>query len=383
MLSKTFQITALIMMIPAALMSAGYCAVKPSTSLKDKPAQTISALIKKAITDGNLDVKLPAGTYIAGPNAISIPENMSIEGSGNSTVIKLADGTGSVFLPSKGSSIVRMHIDGANGKSGGVGDGIIMLNSGSSGVTIDSVTFTGSPRTCIVTDHADNTTIRNCRFTDIFQAVSIQFSKEIRILNNTVINAKNHGIQFWGNWKWDSKGCSNIFINGNYVKNVGGGAIWGTGANFVIAANNIVDGATDVGIDLEWCDDSVISGNVVSNFENGGISLFFACRGVSISGNTILNNRPITDPKAAWWARAGIWLTYPNTESYPKDNGHRDVAITGNTITCAEGDRRAIWVGSSSDNIVIGNNAIKGGGVWSGGGTTPMKQITDNVTVNF
>lgn len=367
-------------LISATLCSTGFSAqTKQPAPSKTKSKQTISALIKAAVDEGNMDVYVPSGVYIAGPDAIRIPENMNIHGSGNATVIKLAEGTGIIFLPAKGSSISKLLIEGSKGKSGGVGDGVIMLSNGSDDVTIDSISFNGSPRSCIVTDHANNLTIKNCHFANIFQAVSIQFSKEIRISNNTVINAKNHGIQFWGNWKWDSKGCSNIIITGNYVKDGGGGAIWGTGANFVIASNNIVDGATDVGIDLEWCEDSVISGNVVSNFENGGISLFFSCRGVSITGNTINNNRPITNPKAEWWSRAGIWLTYPNTESYPNDNGHRDVSITGNTITCAEGDRRAIWIGSSSDNIVIGNNAIKGGGVWSG--TSPLKQITDNTIV--
>lgn len=377
--------SALSMIIISAILlpvGAGAAAKQPAPQ-KTVIGRDISARIKKAASEGRMEVVIPAGSYVVGPQAIVIPSNMAIRGTGNATVIKLAEGTGTAFLPGKGSSIAAMHIDGAKGRPGGVSDGVIMLGNGSHGVTIDSVSFTGSPRTCIVTDHADDTTIRNCRFVDVFQAISIQFSNQIRISHNTVIKAKSHGIQFWGNWKWDSKGCDNILISGNYVRNGGGGAIWGAGARHVIASGNIVDGATDVGIDLEWCDDSVITGNVVSNFENGGISLFFACKGVSITGNTINNNRPIIDPKADWWARAGIWLTYPNTESFPKDNGHRDVTITGNTINCAEGDRRAIWVGSLSDNIVIGSNAIKGGGIWSGGGTGPMKQITDNTTVKL
>jgi hypothetical protein len=70
-------------------------------------------------------------------------------------------------------------------------------------------------------------------------------------LNNTVINARVHGIQFWGNWKFESKMMHDLLIANNYVKNGGGGAIWGTGATRVILTGNIVDGAHDVGLDLE------------------------------------------------------------------------------------------------------------------------------------
>ncbi|MHB1458101.1 MAG: right-handed parallel beta-helix repeat-containing protein, partial [Armatimonadota bacterium] len=196
-MNNTLRYILSVMIIPMIFSSVGYSASsKQTNSSITNTKQSISTLIKRAVDENQMDVTIPAGTYTVGPEAIAIPENMSIKSSGSATIIKLVEGTGSVFLPGKGSSITGIHIDGSKGKSGGVGDGVIMLNPGSSGVTIDSVSFVGSPRTCIVTDHADNTTIRNCRFTNIFQAISIQFSNEIKILNNTVINAKSHGIQF-------------------------------------------------------------------------------------------------------------------------------------------------------------------------------------------
>ena len=60
---------------------------------------------------------------------------------------------------------------------------------------------------------------------------------------------RRHGIQFWGNWEWKNKAMTDIVLIGNYVKNGGGGAIWGTGATRVVMANNVVDGAYDIGLD--------------------------------------------------------------------------------------------------------------------------------------
>jgi len=66
--------------------------------------------------------------------------------------------------------------------------------------------------------------------------------------------------------------------------------------------------------------------------------------------------------------RTGIWLTYPNRESFKDEKGHRDITIVGNTVYCApDGDRRALWIGSESDNITVADNTFNGGDTWFGG----------------
>jgi len=106
----------------------------------------------------------------------------------------------------------------------------------------------------------------------------------------------------------------------------------GSVANLIVRqlmTGNIIDGATDVGLDLEWCEDSVITGN--------------------------------------------------NRETYKGDRGHRDVTIVGNTIDCLDdGPRRAMWIGSESDHITIPDNTIRGGEVKYGGqhNVHPLELIT-------
>lgn len=42
--------------------------------------------------------------------------------------------------------------------------------------------------------------------------------------------------------------------------------------------------------------------------------------------------------------------------------------IVGNTVYCApDGQRRALWIGSESDNVTVADNTFSGGGAWYGG----------------
>jgi len=343
-----------------------------------------TAAFKRALASGSKNIYIPAGTYLLGPECLNVPENASISGDGFGTVLKLAKDTGTVFALAPGCRLSSLAIDGKLGKSGGVTEGVVSVGSAAFCV-IDSMSFRDCDRACILTDHATDLTIRNCDFRNVGLAASLQFSSRVKVLNNTLVDAKVHGFQFWGNWKFENKASEDLIFTGNYVKNGGGGGIWGTGATRVIAANNIVDGANDVGIDLEWCDDSVISGNTIRNCENAGISLFYSCSRVSITGNTVINDREIKDPEAEWYVRSGIWLTYPNTETFKNDTGHKDISIVGNTVYSLPGRRRAMWIGSGSSNVTISANTVSGASSWQGGEhkVTPMvlKEIPDNIVI--
>lgn len=332
-----------------------------------------TAAFQKALSKGPRTVTVPAGAYLVGPKPLVFAPHVRLTGDGSASVLRVARGTGVLLQLGEGSEVSRLAVDGSAGSAGGSAEpGLVHLGRDARFATVERVAFRNCRRVCVATANADDLTIRDCDFRDVQQAVSLSFSHRVRVLNNAVVNAKLHGLQFWGNWKWETKDSEDLLFQGNMVKNGGGGGIWGAGARRVILAGNIVDGATDVGLDLEWCDDSVITGNTVRNAVNGGISLFFACKGVAITGNTVRNDAAIENPKAAWWVRAGIWLTYPNRETYKDDHGHRDVTIVGNTIVCADGDRHAIFIGSESDNIAVHGNVLRGGNSPVGG--TPLEQ---------
>jgi hypothetical protein len=108
-----------------------------------------------------------------------------------------------------------------------------------------------------------------------------------------------------------------------------------------------------VGLDLEWCDDSAITGNTVRGAVNAGISLFYACRNVTIAGNSVV----VTEGEEG--RRDGIWLTDPNRATFPGDQGHRLVAITGNTVL-AEGQqkRHGVYIGLESEDVALAGNVF-------------------------
>jgi len=321
-----------------------------------------TAAFEKALASGARLITVPTGRFAV--KQIVLPAGATLAGAGNSAVIVPAADASSPLLSMGDRTTVRdIAFDGKMTANVCISTGAVK------GVRIDSVTIENFNGAAIVTSHTDGMTIRDCAMSKVSHATMIQFSSRIKVIGNTATDCVGHGFQFWGNWKWSSKQCFDLQFIGNYCKDTGATGIFGCGAVRAIVANNIVDGANDVGIDLEWCDDSAITGNVVRNVINSGISLFFACKGVSITGNTVINDRPIseTEAKRAWWVRSGIWLTYPNRDVYKKDFGHRDISIVGNTILCADGERRAMWIGSEADNITVSGNTLSGGKIWQGG----------------
>lgn len=328
-----------------------------------------SAAFKAALTAGAHHVRVPAGTYAIGPEALEVPENVALVGDGRATVLKPAPGTGELLRLKTGARVRDLHVDGEDVEAGSVSDGLIVVQYADR-CLIDSVSVSDCDRACIWADHGHDLTIRGCDFRKVGLGVSLAFSNRVKVLGNTVVDARVHGIQFWGNWEWESIQSEDLIFANNTVKNGGGGSIWGAGARRVVMTGNIIDGATDVGLDLEWCEDSVISGNTVRNCKNAGISLFFACKRVAITGNTVVNDREIDDPEATWFVRSGIWLTPPNREEFPGDHGHEDIAIVGNTVyspPSEKGERRGMWVGSEVKNVRIESNAISGPGIFYGG----------------
>jgi len=352
-----------------AAMTLRGCHAGPS-SAKDRALTGTYTDLASLIQPGSHVLHLPEGHYQLGPATLQIPTNFQLIGAGPTTVVHIAAGTKVALQLVSGSRLSNIRFDAHGVAPGSVNDFFISLPSDTSNVTLENLQILDCPRCAIGLDHARDVVIRNCHFERIALGVNVLFSRNVRVQDNTVIDAKIHGLQFWGNWKWQQQAAENLLFSGNTVIHGGNCCIWGSGARHVILSNNFVDDCKDVGLDLEWCSDSVISANIAQRCKNAGIALFFACRNVAITGNSVVNDALITpdDAKADWWVRSGIWLTYPNRRDFPSDHGHQNISIVGNTITCdPPGPRRAIWIGSEVHNVVIANNAITGAQIWSGG----------------
>jgi parallel beta-helix repeat protein len=358
-----------------------------------------------ALASGKSPIEVPSGIYrIETTEPIVLPKGTLLRGNGYGSCLVPTSGTKSLFVLSDHSGIEGIRFDGKNIAKGSYNDvGVIMVNKATE-TAIRNVVFENTDRVCVMTRNANNFVLRHSTFEKVGMALHAQYSHGVFFQDNRVIDARLHGVEIWGAfrtrkdgiWAWERRACSDIIATGNYFLNAGGefgtkrggSPLWGTGVVRAVFSNNIVDGAEDVGIDLEWSKDSVISGNTVRNCKAAGISLFFSCENVSITGNTVINDRPVTESEAGekWWVRSGIWLTYLNHKEFPAEEGHRNISIVGNTITCADGPgRRAIWIGAGSKNVTLSANAISGGKILGGGETgiipVQLQELTDNTHI--
>ncbi|MBI4977227.1 MAG: right-handed parallel beta-helix repeat-containing protein [Spirochaetes bacterium] len=337
-----------------------------------------TAAFQKAFAASS-SVTIPNGTFAV--KELVVPAGKSIRGEGGACIVPTEEAGKNFFKISSGCSLSGIRID-CRGKAV---NGIYAFKS--SNVSLSNVTIINSKGMGIGLDNSSAIIIQACFISNVRRATDLNFCGDMLIVSNNVYDCTEHGIQFWGNWKFEQQKSSNITIIGNTVRNGGGGAIWGTGASNVLMAYNHVDGAKDVGLDLEWCSDSAIISNTARNTRNACASLFFRCSNVSIAYNDLTNDYPISEKEAAktWWVRAGIWLTYPNTQKFKNDTGHDNIRIYSNRIIVAEGVRRGMWLGNTSKRIFLQGNTINNEAMKYGdahGGPVTIPETTNDTTID-
>jgi nitrous oxidase accessory protein NosD len=333
----------------------------------------------KAVSRDDVQVVLKPGRYTLGPDPVELASGVKVEGNGTA-VLAAHEGTGVLIVLADGASLTGITVDGAGTRPGYVQDCLIHAPRGTENVAIRAVQFLNSPRVCVLAESATGVVVEDCMFRDVYGGVHLLFSKQCRVEGNSILRARHHGIQVWGLWNWEERRSSDIVVRRNLVIDVGrfegeekendrngGVAIWAAGAEKVRFEDNLVDGATDVGLDMEWCTDGEIVRNVSQRAKNGCISLFYSCVNVRIANNVVVNNWPYgEDTPEGWWSRAGIWLTPVNTDVFEQDSGHKRITITGNVVNCEPGPaRRAIWLPQGDlSTVVIRDNVLSGGDVW-------------------
>lgn len=321
-----------------------------------------SAAFQKAVEAGVSRIFIPEGVFAV--KELVLPDNISVTGCGEqSCLVPFSEDQKFVIRGGSNSRFADFSIDVRGRKA----HGLFFLRT--KNVTIERIFVSGSRAFGINFDHVKDAVIRECCIRSCYTGIMQTYCSNIRTVGNRVLDSTKHGIQFWSQDRWRPQfRTRNLWFCENYVKNApsGDGGIWGVGVIGVVMSGNIVECAKDVGLDLEWCEDALISGNVVRDTEHGGISLFFSCRNVTISGNTVYNNRIYAKEAEGYWVRAGIWLTYQNQKTFQNDTGHENITIAGNTIINGPGKRRAIWIGCGKNILVRGNQLI-GAPLYHGG----------------
>ena len=339
----------------AGAVSAQRVSVRDFGAIGDDQADDTAAFTK-ALEAGR-NVYVPAGIYRI--KSITLPEASYLHGDGLASVIRFqhekvgnfaVDLNSSCRISNLRFTATEPFVDwkSATGESSSA----MLRMRAAKNVELDHVQIDDYRRMGILMQGCEDVRIANCTFQKLDKAMDIQNSRRIQVIGNRIQDIAEHGIQFWGNESFTKMNCEDLIFANNYVYRGGSGAIWGTGARRVVMSGNIVDGAKDIGLDLEWCYDCTITGNTTINCWNAGIALFLSCKNVAISGNSIV----ISDGDHG--RRDGIWLTPVARSLFRKDFGHRNISITGNTIVAEGRDRHGIAVGSG-DDIVCAANVLR------------------------
>lgn len=113
------------------------------------------------------------------------------------------------------------------------------------------------------------------------------------------IDGYYHGIMFWGgdaNPNRDGgveniRKASHLNFEGNTVKNVQLGGIWGSMGEYITIDSNYLEQGRDVGIDFEGCNNSLAINNIIKNFRHGGLTTFFLCNDIKFENNTSISTK--------------------------------------------------------------------------------------------
>ncbi|MBE7044763.1 MAG: right-handed parallel beta-helix repeat-containing protein [Ruminococcaceae bacterium] len=264
------------------------------------------------------EVTVPDGTYYIG--ALTIPKNKTLKAEEGAKPVILATAE-TLFTLKDGSCL-----DGLTMQANGIGEIAVNISFVKNNV-IKNCTIENFKEHGIQNDHGDgmrcdNLTIRNITHTGI----NTTFASDITVTNSYIKKCGWHGIQFWNNWEGTINGGNMLFEN-NTVMDIGGGGIWGTGADGIIMRNNRVDYCGDVGLDYEFCINGLMENNYVSRCQNAGLAIFYGCKNIVMRNNIVYNNWPKPTSESVL---SGIWFTYKSDEAH--DEGHRDIEIYNNRI---------------------------------------------------
>jgi hypothetical protein len=161
-------------------------------------------------------------------------------------------------------------------------------------------------------------------------AVNFSFTHDALAAQNT-IRGFAHGLQWWGGdanppkggAAANPRGARRLSFVGNSISDVGGGGIWGSMGEGIVATGNVLENCGDVCLDSEGSNSVVFSNNYVKDGANGAITTFYYNRDVLITGNTVVSSsaaKPLLRP-------------YTTGQNQPFD---RDLQVVGNHFTCLD-----------------------------------------------
>ncbi|HET9850236.1 MAG TPA: right-handed parallel beta-helix repeat-containing protein [Candidatus Saccharimonadales bacterium] len=376
---------------------------------------TINAALKAVGSAGGGMVYLEEGTYIISTNAITIPNNVTLQGVGEGTIIKFADnvGSGTYYAITNSDTTTGTHINiqnllidgnksnqsagffygvyfnhmgsgsGSSARDGGKITNIVVKNlysnaggvylSSSSNNTITGNTAQGNGGSGIYMafSSSNNTVTGNIAEGNVGSGVYLFSSSS----NNTITGNTAQGNGLYGIELFSSS--SNNTITGNTAQGNGSEGIELSSSS----SNNTITGNTAQGnlggIDLSSSSsNNTITGNTAQG--NGSIGISFN----NSSNNTVSSNK--VHDNGGSTNNNGIYLSSSSTKNSITSN---DITDTSCTTTCY-----AINISDAgSTGNYLASNHLLGDGTYAasindattGGNTYSNQPLTENGDASF
>ena len=174
------------------------------------------------------------------------------------------------------------------------------------------------------------------------------------VVANNRLEGTGHGIQWWGgdaNAGWQSaaevNASGDLSITGNLCYNAGGSCVWGSMGFDVNVSGNTADSCSDVCFDTEGGVRNIFTANVARDCANGCYSAQFESVDTTFSGNYgyAEGNKPA----------ALVLIKHPAG----RGPNHVNLAITGNTFSCAQ--VCAALYTEGEDGLLFADNNVTNG----------------------
>jgi parallel beta-helix repeat protein len=382
-------------------------------------AQTTINTAITALPSGGGVVYLVEGTYIV-DGSITLNSNVTLIGSGPSTIIKFKDsttsGTNMITATSKNNvGLQNLKLDGNKANNAGLNQsGVFLTSVGSgtgtsavAGMTANNVNVVNFSKYGLNIGSGANHKFSNMTIGQNSDSGIIDSASPYTTFNNLTIQGNGtNGIEAYrsdltitGNLIEGNSGSGmllnstgNSAISSNTVVNNAGHGIWVTGNNNTITGNT-VQGNTVQGIKVGG-DTTTVTGNMVAS--NGNIGIDVASDYNNVASNTVTSNgadgvyvesnsnyNNISGNTITSNASSGveIWNSSINnqvTGNLLRDNGgtgssssirislsSNNTTITNNTITDTAGTGFAVLIASGITGTVLGGNTYSGTGASS------------------
>lgn len=322
----------------------------------DTTGATDLANLTSALEGGSVTLTPGATYYINAP--LVIPKNAVLRA--QQCTITLTDaftGGNTPITVVAGARVRELRVNGAAATGYGVNNPAVLCLDNSHFIDGTVTDFPGAG----IGASGPGVTIRGNTITDCTdQGILMNAgASQSRIADNT-IDGCLHGIQWWGGDTAPEYGISDLTITGNVITNCVDAAIWGADGESITVTGNVCDTGGDVGIDFESCANCTATGNTVTNFTNGALTIFYGSSNITFSGNTVVQTG----------AQDGIYLHGGGTGTgnvisgntinvttgvgiYTDDTAATYVNITGNTVTTTTGI--PILLNYADSTHIIGN----------------------------